>query len=137
MTSNASADHGTSAPHVGKDKTSFDFIQCCKESKVQISTIDYLKSHPFELKRLIDRCKGNTSDKNCNIMVEEENKTLTSGIFNQKDSTILATSPGQNPEPFYISLYINGCKLSNCIIDSGASYNVMPYSIAKALGLNY
>ena len=69
-------------------------------------------------------------------MVEEEDETLTSSIFNQKDSTVLATSPGQNPEPFYISLYINGCKLSNCIIDLGTSDNVMPYSVAKALGLN-
>ena len=69
-------------------------------------------------------------------MVEEEDETLTVGMFNQKDSKVLATSPRQKPEPFYISLYINGCKLSNCIIDSGASDNVMPYSMAKALGLN-
>ena len=63
-------------------------------------------------------------------------ETLTSNLFDQENSSMLATSPGQKPDPFYISLYINGCKLSNCIIDSGASDNVMPYSIAKALGLN-
>lgn len=60
---------------MGKDKTSFDFIQFCEESKVQISTIDYLKSHPSELKRLVDRCKGNTSDENYNVMVEKEDET--------------------------------------------------------------
>ena len=117
-------------------KTSFDFIQFCEESKIQISTIDYLKLYPSELKRLVDRCKGNTKNTNYNIMVEEKDETLTSSIFNQKDSTILATSHGKKPEPFYVSLYINGCKLSNCIIDLGASDNVMPYSVAKALGLN-
>lgn len=40
------------------------------------------------------------------------------------------------PEPFYISLFINGHKLNNCIIDSGASDNIMPSAVAKALGLS-
>lgn len=39
------------------------------------------------------------------------------------------------PEPFYVSLFINGYKLNNCIIDSGASDNIMPSAVAKALGL--
>ena len=107
--SNAHTDQETSTLQMGKDHTSFDFIQFCEESKVQISTIDYLKSHPSELKRLVDRCKGNTSDTNCKVMVEKEDETLTSGLFNQEDSTILATSPGQKLEPLYISLYINRC----------------------------
>ena len=114
----------------------FHFIQFCKESKIQISPIDYLKSHPSKLKRLIDRCKGNALELNHSVTIEEGDETLTSNFFNQEDSTILATSPRQKPDPFYISLYINGCKLSNCIIDSGALDNVMPYSVAKALGLN-
>ena len=135
-TSNAPADNDAFASHVGKNKSSFDFIQFCEESKIQISAIDYLKPHPVELKKLVDRCKGNATDANCSVMIEGEEETLTSGIFDQKDPIILATSPGQKPEPFYISLYINGCKLSNCIIDSGASDNVMPFSVAKALGLN-
>ena len=114
----------------------FDFIQFCEESKIQISLIYYLKSHPSKLKRLVDQCKGNTSYLNHNLIVEKGDDTLTFGMFNQEDSTILATSPRQKPDPFYISLYINGCKPSNCIIDSGASDNFMPYFVAKALGLN-
>lgn len=51
-------DQGTSTSRTGKDKASFDFIQFCEESEVQISSIDYLKSHPSELKRLVDRSKG-------------------------------------------------------------------------------
>ena len=70
------------------------------------------------------------------MTVEKEDESLTSSMFNQEDPTILATSLGKNPDPFYISLYINGCKLSNCIIDSSASDNVIPYSVDKALGLN-
>lgn len=35
-----------------------------------------------------------------------------------------------------MSLFINGHKLNNCIIDSGASENIMPSSVAKSLGLS-
>ena len=130
------ADQGTSNSQTGKDKASFDFIQFYEDSKIQISPLDYLKSHPYELKRLVDLCKGDALELNHSVTVEMGEETLTSNLFDQEKSSVLATSPGQKPDPFYISLYINGCKLSNCIIDSGASDNVMPYSIAKALGLN-
>ncbi|KAH9308697.1 hypothetical protein KI387_036608, partial [Taxus chinensis] len=38
-------------------------------------------------------------------------------------------------KPFYLSLLINGFKFSNCIIDAGASDNMMPEKVAHALGL--
>lgn len=49
------------------------------------------------------------------------------------DSTPLLES---KPEPFYISLFINGHMLNNCIIDLGAFDNIMPSTLAKALGLS-
>ena len=61
-----------------------------------------------------------------------EDEFLTSNLFEQEKPMILATFPSQKHEPFYVSLYINGCKLNNYIIDSGTSNNVMPYPIAKA-----
>lgn len=73
---------------------------------------------------------------NHNVTVEEEGEILMANLFHQEESIVLATSPGQKPDPFYVSLYINRCKLSNYIIDSGASDNVMPFSVAKALGLS-
>lgn len=42
----------------------------------------------------------------------------------------------RKPNPFYVSLLLNGQNLRNCIIDSGASDNIMPFAIAKALGLD-
>ena len=48
-TSNTPADIEVSASHMGKGKSSFDFIQFCEDSKIQISAIDYLKTHPVEL----------------------------------------------------------------------------------------
>ena len=55
--------------------------------------------------------------------------------MSEKES-FTATSVSDKPNPFYVSLYIAGCKLSNCIIDSGASDNVMPSKVAHALGLS-
>ena len=43
---NICIDQGASNLKIGKDKMPFDFIQFCKESKIKISSIDYLKSHP-------------------------------------------------------------------------------------------
>lgn len=41
----------------------------------------------------------------------------------------------KNPNLFYISLLLNGQKLSNCIIDFGASDNTMPKPVEKSLDL--
>ena len=41
----------------------------------------------------------------------------------------------KSPNPFYVSLFLHGFKLSNCIIDSGSSDNIMPTVLAKAFDL--
>lgn len=119
----------------GKEQGPFDFVKFYKDSKTQISPIDYLETNPAELKRFIDHCKGDNINHNHNVASTLEDEFLTSNIFEQEEPTILATFPSQKPEPFYVSLYINGYKLNNYIIDSGASNNVITYPIAKSLGL--
>ena len=37
--------------------------------------------------------------------------------------------------PFYVSLVIHDLLLHNCMLDSGASHNLMPFSIIEQLGL--
>jgi hypothetical protein len=39
------------------------------------------------------------------------------------------------PPPFYISLLVNGLLLWNCMLDSGASTNVMTLEVMNELGL--
>ena len=53
----------------------------------------------------------------------------------QPDSISLEPSYNHKPDPFYVSLFLHGFKLIKCIIDSGASDNIMPAAIAKALDL--
>lgn len=55
-------------------------------------------------------------------------------IAHQVDDTMSILE--SKPEPFYISLFINGHKLNNCIIESSALDNIMPSAVAKALGLS-
>jgi hypothetical protein len=45
-----------------------------------------------------------------------------------------ANGEDENP-PFYLSLGINGLHLNNCMLDSGASINVIPLKVMKQLGL--
>ena len=56
-------------------------------------------------------------------------------LFNEEDSSILATSTSQNSSPFNGCLFINGNKLSNYIINSCALDNVMPITISHVIGL--
>ena len=89
----------------------------------------------------------NVDHSNINASIEYHNKASTSvnpfdnekfaipRLFQEKESTILATYPNQKLDPFYISLFINGNRLSNCITDLGASYNLIPTFIEKSLGL--
>ena len=83
-------------------------------------------------------CKGEGSPKitiNHESRVSLEAEDNLEGPMSKKESFVVA-SLLDKPDPFYISLYIVGCKLSNCIINSGASDNVMPSKVAHALGLS-
>lgn len=51
------------------------------------------------------------------------------------DKAVSTIPSNLKPEPFYVSLFIHSFKLNNRIIDSGASDNIIPSSIAKALDL--
>jgi hypothetical protein len=42
-----------------------------------------------------------------------------------------------NSPPFYLSLGMNGPRLNNGMLDSGASVNVMSLKVMEQLGLNF
>lgn len=129
------ASQGINILQLGKEKCPFDFSQFDKYYRIQISPINYLKYNPIEINRFIDHYRGDNMNLNHNLGSTIKNESLTSNLFEQGEPSILATFPSQKPKPFYVSLYINGSRLKNCIIDLGASNNVMSSPIAKALGL--
>lgn len=51
----------------------------------------------------------------------------------------MGTTINQEPsqiDPFYVTLLVNNRLIKNCMIDSGAAANVMPYGVMKELGLS-
>lgn len=117
---------------------SFDFIEYCKKTKVQISQFEYLKKNPQQLDKLVHCIKKDFKQPHSDVHQEssENFDDDEQEGFVSKESSLVATSFSNKPDPFYISLYIAGCKLSNYIIDSGSSDNVMPSKVAHALGLS-
>lgn len=127
----------------------FDIIEFCKTSCVHIYPAGYLKLNLKEMDRLVEFVKGDDAHA---LTSETQTPMSTNYLAHTNVSPALVipessskTIPLQNdllepnlenkPEPFYVSLYFNGHKLSNCIIDFGASDNVMPSTVAEALGL--
>jgi hypothetical protein len=50
-------------------------------------------------------------------------------------NTMYLDRPRDKNPPFYLSLGMNGLRLNNCMLDSGASTNVMSLKVMEQLGL--
>ena len=79
-------------------------------------------------------------------MLKTQVNEIPSDIINLQDEhpTIFvgSSSPDQLekksdfPPPFYVSLTVHEKLLHNCLLDSGASHNLMPKVVMEALGLS-
>lgn len=77
--------------------------------------------------------------------ISDSNTVLPTGSYkNGKDQEFqtpevyVGTTITQEPsqvDPFYVTLLVNNRLIKNCMIDSGAVPNVMPYGVMKELGL--
>lgn len=105
----------------------FDIIDHAKKTKIQMFEVEYLQVYPKQLDRLTKFVKE--SQPTQPHLALPESKGMPNNLV-----TIPSSVLGK-VEPFYLSLVINGFKLSNCIIDFGASDNVMPAKVADAFGL--
>ena len=107
----------------------FDIIDHINKTKISMSQAEYLKSNKDQLEKLVQFIKGDST-------VHSSKGILKTPKDGKTQNIVAATTPSNEKiEPFFVSFLINGCKLSNCIIDSGASDNVMPEKVAHALGL--
>ena len=66
------------------------------------------------------------------INLQDENPTIIVGskTFDQPDDN------SEYPPPFYVTFSVHDQLLHNCLLDSGASHNLMPKSVMEALGLS-
>jgi hypothetical protein len=98
-----------------------------RKIKILVPLSELLKNEPFKksiMKVLQPPTSVVTSDV---ISLQDENPAITVGPHIEDGSD---ASP-----PFYISLNIHDKILHNCLMDSGASHNVMPKVVMEELGL--
>ena len=66
------------------------------------------------------------------VNLQEENPKIFVGLALAKKTE---NEAGASP-PFYITLTIHEQMIHNCLLDSGASHNLMPKDVMEALGLS-
>ena len=95
---------------------------------MDISPFDYLRCNLELLSRLIECVKSHVQLDNSGNN-SKENIDSIRGINNSETFDHVETSQAyaitEKPNSFYVSLFIHGHRLSNCIIDSGDSNNIM------------
>lgn len=111
------------------DKTSsaFNLETETQKIKIPIPLVELMKNEAFK--------------KSIMSALDAADVTESSDILNVQDGQPkillgpMAEGRDENCPPFYISLNIHDKTLHNCLLDSGASHNLMPKAIMEELGL--
>ncbi|HEX4852156.1 MAG TPA: reverse transcriptase-like protein, partial [Puia sp.] len=104
-------------------KVSVPLMELMKVEEIKNRTISLISGVPFRVKQN-DQTQGEKQ-----VMCNEEDETPEVYL-----GMTMTKCPSQ-VEPFYVSLVINGKIIRNCMLDSGASTNVMPLAIMQQAGL--
>lgn len=106
--------------------SSFNFESELSKIKVPIPLLELLKISTYKesfLKILQPSLPTSNS-----FNLQDENMTIYLGSLVQEVDD-------DSPTPFYLSLNIHDHLLHNCLLDSGASHNLMPKKVMDELGL--
>jgi hypothetical protein len=110
-----------------KPSSSFSFENEIQKIKIPVPFLELIKNEEFKKylsKMLQPESSPNATD---SINLQDEKPTVILGpLIEDRDDS----SP-----PFYTSLNIHDKVLHNCLMDSGASHNLMPKSVMDELGL--
>lgn len=97
--------------------------------KIQFSLPDLMKDKHFQdpiLKLLQNSSENDLAD---TVNLQDEKPTILMGATQMPDKE-------ESVPPFYVSLYIHENVLHNCLLDSGASHNLMPKVVMEELDLH-
>jgi hypothetical protein len=110
-----------------KSPSSFSFENEIQKIKIPIPFLELIKNEEF--KRYLSKMlqPEPTSHSTNSVNLQDEKPTIILGpLVEDRDDS----SP-----PFYTSLNIHDKILHNCLMDSGASHNLMPKNVMDELGL--
>ncbi|MGU4934776.1 hypothetical protein MAY13_22900, partial [Escherichia coli] len=96
--------------------------------KIQFPLLDLMKYKHFQdhiLKLLQNSSENDLADI---VNLQDEKLTILMGATHITDKE-------ESVPPFYVSLNIHEKFLHNCLLDSGASHNMMPKVVMEELGL--
>jgi hypothetical protein len=110
-----------------KPPTFFSLEHELRKIKIPVPLTELLKNEPFK-KSIMKVLQPTPSSVSSDVIsLQDENPAITVGPHIEDGSD---ASP-----PFYISLNVHDKILHNCLMDSGASHNVMPKVVMEELGL--
>jgi hypothetical protein len=117
------------APHIENDKAigNFNLEKKISKIKIPIPLVELAKNPVYRkqiAKMIIFSKKESQAD---TINLEDDKPIIVFGPYVEGEKDTVA--------PFYITLTIFDHLLHNCMLDSGASHNVMPKAIMDKLGL--
>jgi hypothetical protein len=106
---------------------SFNFEAELQKIKIPIPLVELMKNDMFkrDILRTLDPQSVSHSADILNIYDDKPTITLSPMVEDKDESC----------PPFYISLNIHEKTLHNCLLDSGASHNLMPKAVMDELGL--
>jgi hypothetical protein len=119
--------HAPEIREIPKPASSFNFEHEIQKIRIPVPLTELIKHGEFK-KRFSDLLKSEaTSPSTDFISLQDERPAVVLGpMVEDRDDS----SP-----PFYTSLNIHDKVLHNCLMDSGASHNLMPKAIMEELGL--
>jgi ribonuclease HI len=112
---------------VDKTPSPFNFEAELQKIKIPIPLVELMKNDMYkrDILRTLDPQSVSYSADILNIYDDKPTITLGPMVEDRDDSC----------PPFYISLNIHEKTLHNCLLDSGASHNLMPKAVMDELGL--
>jgi ribonuclease HI len=112
---------------VDKTPYSFNFEAELQKIKIPIPLVELMKNDMFKRDILGTLDPQSVSHSADVLNIYDDNPTITLGpMVEDRDESC---------PPFYISLNIHEKTLHNCLLDSGASHNLMPKAVMDDLGL--
>eukprot|EP00253_Pinus_taeda_P010591 PITA_10591 len=115
---------------IGPDKSPspFNFESEVQKLKISIPLIELVKSETFR-KPILDALELKAMQASSNCVNLQDEKPIV--VLNPM------TEPSDNSSPsFYVFLTIHDKTLHNCLLDTGASHNLMPRAIMEELGID-